>query len=136
MNDLASATVYDVVLRLPKTLSPNATVADAVAALQDAHVHMLLITDEDARLLGTLVRADLEGVSPSERALTHAVLDGRTLAPEVGAEAARELLIGRGERRRAVVTPDGRLVGLLCLKRRQHGFCSDAEVAARAADRA
>ena len=36
-----------------------------------------------------------------------------------------------GQRRRAVVDDSGRLLGLLCLKQRLTGFCSDDDVAAR-----
>jgi len=131
---LAGKTVADVVVRLPKTLGPDVTVGRAREALADAHVHMLLLT-EDGRLLGTLVRADLPaGAAPSERAMPYAVLAGRTIPPTVSAEEARQLLLGRGERRLAVVDDGGRLVGLLCLKRRLTGFCSDLDVAARASD--
>jgi hypothetical protein len=42
--------------------------------------------------------------------------------------------VARGERRRAVIDADGRLLGLLCLKSRLTGFCSDSDVAARAAE--
>ncbi len=42
-------------------------------------------------------------------------------------------LIHRGLRRLAVVDDNGLLMGLLCLKRKLTGFCSDADVAARGA---
>jgi CBS domain-containing protein len=133
----SAATVGDLVVRLPKTLGPAATVEEAWAAFEDDHVHLLLIT-EGGRLLGTLTRADLadlaDFVDGSEPALRHAVLEDRTLPPALPAEEARQLLIERGERRRAVVDGDGRLLGLLCLKRRLTGYCSDDDVAARAAD--
>ena len=38
----------------------------------------------------------------------------------------------RGRRRVAVINNDGRLLGLLCLKASQAGFCSDQDVRARA----
>ena len=127
-------TVAEVVVRLPKTLGPEATVDQARSAFDDDHVHMLLLT-EDGRLLGTLVRADVPpDAAGADPALRYAVLAGRTLAPTVGADEARRLLVSRDERRAAVVDAGGRLVGLLCLKRRRTGFCSDADVAARAAD--
>ena len=37
-----------------------------------------------------------------------------------------------GRRRAAVTSADGRLLGLLCLKASQAGFCSDQDVRARA----
>jgi hypothetical protein len=44
-------------------------------------------------------------------------------------------MVARGRRRLAVVDDRGLLVGLLCLKRSGRGFCSAADVAARARDR-
>lgn len=130
--NLTAGDVRDVVVKLPKTLGRATTVADARAAFEDDHVHMLLITDE-GRLLGTLVREDLPPpVDDARPALAHAILFGRTIAPETPAEEARTTLLRRGERRRAVVDQDGQLLGLLCLKRRQTGFCSDRDVQARA----
>jgi CBS domain-containing protein len=131
---LLEQSVAEVVVRLPKTLRPDLRVDQARAALQDDHVHMLLLT-EDGRLVGTLVRDDLpehlDGALPAAR---YAVLEGRTVSPDLPAETARRLLVSRGARRLAVVAGDGSLLGLLCLKRRLTGFCSDADVAARAAD--
>jgi hypothetical protein len=39
-----------------------------------------------------------------------------------------------GRRRAAVITDDGKLVGLLCLKASRTGFCSEDDVRARALD--
>lgn len=133
VDELVDRSVLDVVVRLPKTLAPGTTVAEARAALADDHVHMLLITDA-GKLLGTVVRADLPQTGRvSAIALGYARLEGRTIGSDVNAEAARRLLLGRGERRAAVIDDDGVLLGLLCLKRRLTGFCSDAEVEERAA---
>jgi len=126
--------VADVVVRLPKTWGPRATVAEARAAFEHDHVHMLLLT-ERGRLLGTLLRADLPAPGADDgRALAVATLEGRTVSPRLSAEDARQLLLTTGQRRLAVVDDSGHLLGLLCLKRRLSGFCSDADVAARAAD--
>lgn len=130
----ADRTVADVVVRHPKTLDAASTVGAARAQLADEHVHMVLLT-RDGVLLGTLVRADLAGADESAPALARAVLAGRTIAATVRADDALRVLVGRDERRRAVVDDLGRLVGLLCLKRRANGFCSDRDVAARHADR-
>jgi len=43
----------------------------------------------------------------------------------------QRLLIDHGIRRVAVVNADGSLLGLMCLKQRMRGFCSDGDVAAR-----
>jgi CBS domain-containing protein len=133
MSTLAEQSVYDVVVRLPKTMSPQTTVAQARQALdEDDHIHMLLLT-EQGRLRGTLVRADLPpDVEGSSCAGDYAVLRGRTIDPGASAEVARRLLSARGERRRAVVDEQGQLLGLLCLKRNRTGFCSDEDVRSRA----
>jgi len=132
-NDGTRQTVVDVVVRLPKTLSPYTTVAEARRALdEDDHIHMLLIT-RAGRLLGTLVRDDLPASADGASiALDYAVIRGRTIAPGTSAEQARLQLSSRGERRRAVVDHEGRLLGLLCLKRSHTGFCSDDDVQSRA----
>jgi len=134
--------VTDVVLRLPKTLPSDVSIADARAALRDDHIHMLLLT-EGGRLLGTLLRSDLPASSdaPGEAddsatpALPFAALAGRMVSSQLPAEVALKILIRRGERRLAVVDSEGALLGLLCMKRRLTGFCSDADVAGRATDK-
>jgi CBS domain-containing protein len=133
MRDLTDKAVLDVVVRFPKTLGPTVTVADARAAFAN-HVHMLLITASDGRLLGTLVRDDLADVDDASLALQHAVLHGRTIPSTMPAEEALRMLVDQRARRRAVVSDDGQLLGLLCLKRRFNGFCSDADVLARASE--
>lgn len=132
MQHLSGKDVYDVVVRLPKTLSPGTSVDQARAAFHDDHVHMLLITNDPGLLLGTLVRDDLAGVTcGGAPALEHAVLEDRTISPNAPAVDALELMLARAEPRRAVIDPDGHLLGLLCLKRRRDGFCSDADVLSR-----
>jgi hypothetical protein len=126
----ADRTVADVLVRHPKTLDASSTVGAARAQLEDDHVHMVLLT-RDGVLIGTLVRGDLARTDDAEPALAHAVLAGRTMAASVRADDALRILVGRDERRRAVVDHEGRLVGLLCLKRRGNGFCSDHDVASR-----
>ncbi|GLY17070.1 CBS domain-containing protein [Kineosporia rhizophila] len=132
--ELVGLLVADVLLQRPKTLPAGATVAQARAAFDDDHVHMLLLVEADERLAGTLVRDDLADAAAGA-ALAHASLQERTLSASLSAEEARQVLVAAGQRRRAVVDTDGRLVGLLCLKRRLTGFCSDRDVASRAAER-
>lgn len=132
--ELVDRTVADVMVHHPKTLPAWASVAEARAELLDDHVHLVLVVEE-GRLAGTIERIDLVGAPGSAPAVEHAVLGGRTIEPTVAAEDARLLLLARGRRRLAVVDEHGTLLGLLCLKRRLTGFCSDADVAARTADR-
>lgn len=132
--ELVGRTVADVMLRHPKTLPATASAAEAGAELLDDHVHVVLLV-ENGELAGTIERTDLLGAHGSAPALERAVLAGRTIAPTRAAEDARLLLLAAGRRRLAVVDDHGALLGLLCLKRRMTGFCTDAGVAARAADR-
>lgn len=92
---------------------------------------MLLLT-EGGRLLGTLVAGDLPSSgADDDRASTYATLEDRSVPPHFPAEEARQLLLSTGQRRIAVVDHSGRLLGLLCLKQRLTGLCSDNDVAAR-----
>jgi CBS-domain-containing membrane protein len=95
---------------------------------------MLLLTDDGA-LHGTLLRSDLDGAEPGRPALGASTLAGRTVGPEHAIDDALALMRAQSTRRLAVVDGTGRLVGLLCLKRTLDGFCSDADVRARAVER-
>lgn len=134
--------VGEVMLRHPKTLPADASIADAAASLNNDHVHLVLLT-QDAQLIGTLTRADLPVDTPDSSlaretagsALPWAVLKGRTVPPSATVSAVQGLMLARGVRRLAVVADDKTLLGLVCLKRRSTGFCSDAGVEARANSR-
>jgi CBS domain-containing protein len=129
---LTGLTVKDVMVTAPATMRPTATVADARAFFEDDHVHMALIASS-GRLLGTLVRADLDDLDDDAApALSRSRLDGRSVALDEPAEDVRVRLIAHGLRRLAVVDDAGALAGLLCLKRKLTGFCTDADVTARA----
>ncbi len=124
--------VRDVMITEPKTLPACASVDDVRAVLADAHVHMVLLTHGDT-LRGTLTRADLTDVSADGPALAWSVLSGRTVAPHASAGVALGILVRSSSRRLAVVDADRTLLGLLCLKSSGTGFCSDSDVASRAA---
>lgn len=115
----------------PKTLSPDASVGEARADFRSTHVHMVLLVEDD-RLVGTLVREDLLDAADDEPALPLAVLEGRTIDASASPGEAMTRLREQGARRMAAVDHRGRLVGLLCLKRRGTGFCTDIDVRQRA----
>jgi CBS domain-containing protein len=80
-------------------------------------------------------RADLPATLPGATpARSVGTLAGRTVGPDDPVERAAAILARQRRRRLAVVDGAGRLLGLLCLKRSRTGFCSDADVRARAAD--
>ncbi|MEO7980259.1 MAG: CBS domain-containing protein [Sporichthyaceae bacterium] len=123
-------TVREVSLRHPKTLPAHASLTQARAALSNDHVHMVLLT-EGRRLVGTLTRTDLPPPGTLAPALPWSTLAGRTVSPDTPTTVVHGLLIDQGVRRAAVVAADGSLLGLMCLKQRRTGFCSDADVEAR-----
>lgn len=124
-------TARDVMLRHPKTLRADASIVQARAALSDDHVHLVLLT-EGRRLVGTLTRADLPPAEVAGTALRWSTLTGRSVSPDASTTVVQRRLIDQGIRRLAVVAADGSLVGLICLKQRMRGFCSDADVEERA----
>ena len=126
--------VGEVMVTDPKTMAPEVTVGEVRAVFGNDHVHMVLLTEADT-LVGTLVRADLHDASDGDPARALAVLAGRTIRPSDSTEEAVRALDAAGTRRLAVVDGDGVLLGLLCLKRRRHGFCSDHDVRARSVER-
>ncbi|GGF52440.1 hypothetical protein GCM10011519_28000 [Marmoricola endophyticus] len=132
----ADRTVGQVMVRSPKVLAADATVGAAREALRDDHVHLVLLVDPDGRLVGTVVRDDLSGVTDAAPAIGAGTLRGRVVRPTSTVREVLPLLEGAVARRLAVVDGQGVLVGLLCLKRSRRGFCDDAGVAARAAERA
>lgn len=128
-------TVADAMVRHPKQLGPAATIADVRAQFGDDHLLAALLVD-DGRLLTVVERGDLAAGLPGHaRAADVGTLSGRTVPPEAQLRATWESMRFVGRRRLAVVTDGGRLLGLLCLQRSGPGFCSDAGVIARAAER-
>lgn len=123
-------TAGDVMLRHPKTLAADVSIERARAALDDDHLHMVLLTDGET-LVGTLTRGDLPEPESTGSAARWATLAGRTVRPHESAAAIEQMLVDRGRRRIAVVDDRDALLGLLCLKRRGRGFCSDADIESR-----
>lgn len=135
-----AALVSEVMVRHPHTLPVDVTVAEAAGALAGGHVHMLLLTKRRT-LVGTLLHDDLAtanaaGMLGSDLALPLATLHGRFVLPDVSADVAERVMVDSRTRRLAVVGQVGELLGLLCLKRRGSGFCSDDDVTSRTLSKA
>lgn len=126
--------VADAMVRIPKVCGLGTSVADARAMLADDHVHALLVVDGGV-LLAVVVRADLVGATAGAPAVDVGGLAGRVVGPTADLAAAHRRMADGGIRRLAVVDDEGRLLGLLCLKRSGRGFCDDDGVRARAAER-
>jgi CBS domain-containing protein len=121
-------------LTTPKTQSPAMTVAQARRLFADDHVHACLVVTSALRLLAVVEREDLgDDVADADAGVGYGELDGRVVRPDAVLAGAYRGMLAAGRRRLAVVDEDGRLVGLLCLKRTGTGFCSDLDVAERAA---
>lgn len=132
----AAAVVADAMLRDPKVHPADLTVAAARDIFgASAKTHMLLLA-RGGILLGTLTAEDLlADARPGDPALDLASLAGRTVPPGTPLAPVHQAMRRQGVRRLAVTGESGRLHGLLCLKRSQLGFCSDAGVAAMRRER-
>ena len=128
--DVMPQAVVEAMITNPKTLTSDVTVGAVRDAFANEHVHMVLLADAGI-LRGTLLRQDVEGAHDDDPARLLAVLAGRTIHPAASADVALRALVASDARRLAVVDADGVLVGLLCLKRRRTGFCSDDDLRAR-----
>ena len=134
--------VAELMLREPIVLAASEPLDEVRRVFDSSHVHMVLLTGTGRvgeQLLGTLVRDDLppagSGSDAPGSALAHARVEGRTVDASRTSEDARRAMQAAGARRLAVVDSDGRLLGLLCLKRSGDGFCTDSGVASRRAAR-
>jgi hypothetical protein len=129
------ATAADAMVHFPKVCPPSATVAQVTELFRDDHVHCALIVDR-GRLLAVVERSDLGHARPHTPARIVGRLPGRVTTPCADLEATLHAMTVQGRRRLAVIDEHSMLLGLLCLKRSGLGFCRDADVQARAAERA
>lgn len=135
-SETVRSTVAEVMVRYPKVLPIEAAVGQVRAVFEDDHVHMVLLT-RGSLLCGTVVRGDVpDSATDAQKAICFAHLAGRTVPATMPTTVVLRSLVARQQRRFAVVDNDGALLGLLCLKARGNGFCSDADVTARAQERA
>jgi CBS domain-containing protein len=117
-----------------KVHNARTTVREIRALFDDEHVHAAVIV-EAGELLAVVDRADLE-TADDALALPLGRRRRRVIAPDADLALAKRLMLAGGRRRLAVVDRDGKLKGLLCLKRSRSGFCSDRDVRARSAESA
>ncbi len=128
-----SRTVRDAMVTIPTVLPASASVGDVRRFFADDHVHLAVLV-EGGRVVTTLDRGDLAGVPDRDAAAEHGRWRGRSVRPGALLQPVKDRMIDAGTRRLVVVDEQRRLLGLLCLKRSLGGFCSDADVLARAAD--
>jgi len=124
--DSAGPRVQDVMLRGPRTVAPETSVAEARETFENPRVRLLLVARGDA-FLGAVTREtigdELAGDVTLEALATD---DGTLVAPADPVGRAVELLELKQTDRLPVVTDDGTLVGLVCFNRRHGHFCVDA----------
>ncbi|MFD7155551.1 CBS domain-containing protein [Kribbella sp. NPDC059898] len=131
---LDGRTVADAMVRRPKLLGAATTVAEAHDFFADDHVHCALIV-AGRKLLAVVERSDLRMSLPSQApAVALGSLDARVVRPDADLRTSWDAMTASRRRRLAVIDDNGNCVGLLCLKRSGTGFCSDADVEARAAE--
>ncbi|HEY2311555.1 MAG TPA: CBS domain-containing protein [Gaiellaceae bacterium] len=111
----------DLMLRAPKTLAADASVAAVREQLANPRVQMVLLADGRA-FKGAVTELPLDA-APEDPALDHADPDPEVVSPHASADEAFERAAASPNRRVIVLDDDRNLLGLLCLKRDRSGFC-------------
>jgi CBS domain-containing protein len=128
--------VADAMVTIPKTHAPEMTLDEIRELFEDDHVRLALIVAADGRLVTTIEREDLLTASSRSASVAElGTLAGRTVRPFDSLASATASLLRQQRRRLAVVDDEGRLIGLLCLKRDRAGFCTDEGIRARERER-
>jgi CBS domain-containing protein len=135
--DGVSRTVAEEMLRTPVRHPLPATVGEIRDFFRDDHVHAALIVSPAGYLEAVVERDDIAGGQALDAAAAPlGRLAGRTVPATASLAEVRQAMTAAGRRRAAVVSADGGLLGLLCLKASRTGFCSDQDVRARARNEA
>jgi CBS domain-containing protein len=111
----------DLMLRNPKTVPGDATVAEVRAVLSNPRVQLVLLAD------GTTFRGAItelpSDAEPGGFALEFAVPSPDTIAPDEPAATAFARAAANPNRRVVVLDEHGALLGLLCLNSTRTRFC-------------
>jgi CBS domain-containing protein len=125
-------TAADAMLTIPARHPLDVTVREVHEFFGDSHVHAALIVSPAGHLAAVVERDDIANSQSSDTAaVLLGRLAGRTVAAGASLTEVHQTMKAAGRRRAAVTSYDGRLLGLLCLKASQAGFCSDQDVRAR-----
>ena len=111
----------DLMLRDPKTITAEASVAEVRALLANPKVQMVLLTDGSA-FRGAVTQIPAE-VSPRDRAVNYVDADAETISPDASDDEAFERAAANPTRRVIVLDEDDNLLGLLCLNQNRTKFC-------------
>jgi CBS domain-containing protein len=123
VTDLEQFTVAEAMLPSPKTLPPDATVADVRRLFERPTMRTVVIVD-GTRFVGAIDRGDVpESARDEAPAAGFAQADG-TVLPDTPVADALDRLAREGGERLVVIDPDGvTLRGLLCLTEHGTQFC-------------
>ena len=116
----AGETVKEVMMRGPRAVGPETTLAEVRETFANPGVKLMLVTDGE-RYLGTLTRDDLppEGEGPIG---PHVRADTPRVGPDDPIDSALTLVRENGMTRIPVVAGD-RLEGLVCFNKSHSAFC-------------
>jgi CBS domain-containing protein len=117
-------TAGDLMLREPKTLSGDASVAEARELLDNPKVQMVLLAD-GAAFKGAVTHLPAHA-APTDRALDYADDSSETISPDASEEQAFDCAAASANRRVIVLDDDRNLLGLLCLNAARTGFCQSS----------
>jgi CBS domain-containing protein len=121
----AGPSAADVMLREPRAVGPETTVAEARETFENPRVRLLLVADGD-RFLGAVTRDHVGDGVAGEETLGRLAAAAALVRPDDPVTRAVELLDAEGSDRLPVVAGDGTLVGLICFNRKHGHFCVDA----------
>jgi hypothetical protein len=131
--DKAVGTLAKAMLTTPVRHPLGATVREIRDFFDDDHVHAALIVGPTGYLASVVERGDItQGQVAEATAAPLGRLAGRTVSEDASLIEIQRAMNAAGRRRAAVISADGRLLGLLCLKASRAGFCSEDDVRARA----
>ena len=111
----------DLMLREPKTLAGDASVAEVREQLANPKVQLVLLAD--GRAFKGAVTALPAEAEPTEPALAYADRDPETIPPDASDDDAFARATASPNRRVIVLDDDRNLLGLLCLNQSRTGFC-------------
>jgi CBS domain-containing protein len=125
IEQVADRPVAEVMIRRPKSLAADATVADARAVFANPKVLVVPLLEPDGRVAGELGRDDVpSSAADGEHAAAYAS-EPHLIAPDATMRAAIDTLTELDAERLTVVDDDGHLAGMLCLNRSHGRFCMD-----------
>ncbi len=119
--------VADLMLRDPKTLPGDASVADVQAVLDNPRVQLVLLADGE-RFRGAVTEVPA-GADPAAAAVDFAEPSPVTIGPTESADAAFAAAAASPHRRAIVLDDRRNLLGLLCLNKTMTRFCGASKPA-------